>query len=98
PRHLHSFPTRRSSDLTDGTSVYFSSTNGLERTNPAFVREAVNSSAIPADLRAMGSTHIGDIDAWNDSLYVPIEDGPDYNNPKVRSEEHTSELQSLAYL
>src|SRR5205823_13352489 len=60
PRHLHSFPTRRSSDLLDWKE---------------------GSNAVPAELGQTG--------AFVDDKYA---------KKHHRSEEHTSELQSLAYL
>ncbi len=88
PRGLDSFRlfaavTRGQGVATDGTRIFFSGTDGLERTNTSYVRETANLRAIPMWLETMGSNHIGDIDLWNGVLYAPVEDGRAYNNPQI---------------
>src|SRR5687767_15443476 len=68
-RDLHSFPTRRSSDLP-GPVVQLA-------------------AAAPRDPAVAGAAGAGGL--------LPPEPRPDRQHPP-RSEEHTSELQSLAYL
>src|SRR5262249_56779969 len=78
-RHLHSFPTRRSSDLTRPTS------SGLTlRIRPAGISTnwRSNSAFTPSPSK---------IAATNTSA-------PKSKNIRARSEEHTSELQSLTNL
>src|SRR5262249_60696066 len=70
PRHLPSFPTRRSSDLANPTSVIASTPNQQAR-QPA--RAAACGSPAPKCC-------------------------PTSVEPAIRSEEHTSELQSLTNL
>src|SRR5205823_11328495 len=90
--HLHSFPTRRSSDLAleaayrevreldraDGDAAEGAGAEGGDR--------AVSTSAAVQEERAAAALISQDV-AQKVSLCV-----------RIRSEEHTSELQSLAYL
>src|SRR5205823_11482501 len=69
-RNLHSFPTRRSSDLSR---------------RKAFARSRWRLKAIRLSSRA-------------GLCYECIADSSFFHRARVRSEEHTSELQSLAYL
>src|SRR5205823_12375471 len=91
PQHLHSFPTRRSSDLNRAVSI---------RTEPSGRTSSVSSAPIRTDCP--------------DSSTAMTNCSPDARGPasskrilratasqrvsSARSEEHTSELQSLAYL
>src|SRR5687767_15722615 len=79
PRDLHSFPTRRSSDLT--------SLDGRIAEAPG--RRTALTSA-PANLHAHRVR--AEVDAIGVGVGTILVDDPE------RSEEHTSELQSLAYL
>src|SRR5205823_8735120 len=87
PHHLHSFPTRRSSDLAPGR--VFPLILDAEASNP----EAQPSADAPIDIqqrcRSLAQAH--DVRGIEDGQQLVIA-------PHVRSEEHTSELQSLAYL
>jgi hypothetical protein len=60
-----------------GGGWIFSGTNGLWRTDGDLHIEATNPSPIPADLRARGYNHIGDVDVAGAYLYAPLEQ-PDY--------------------
>src|SRR5205823_9867860 len=91
PRDLHSFPTRRSSDLTEASATaalqalpaghrdHVDPLNKAWRTVPetsgASIALALETALQAKQLEAMSSVDV-----------------------VVRSEEHTSELQSLAYL
>src|SRR5205814_9973995 len=78
PRHLHSFPTRRSSDLERGW---------LNPPHKSHLCAACGTIWRPADVETEGVAAIqskGQHDTW-----IP---------PTRRSEEHTSELQSLRHL
>src|SRR5205823_12969055 len=86
-RHLHSFPTRRSSDLrSDQTSRAFTSPPGASIPAPA---QLASPPICPASSRV----------TWRPARasFHAIEE-PMMPAPITRSEEHTSELQSLAYL
>src|SRR5205823_14409567 len=74
--HLHSFPTRRSSDLA---------TKGVAMDSKFPLGDTVITS------NAQITLHPEDVLRMQRDLSVARDDG-------VRSEEHTSELQSLAYL
>src|SRR5205823_13461441 len=81
PRDLHSFPTRRSSDLTlmTGASRY---SNARSETSAAI--------SPPGPPVIVGS--------WS-TITLPVFAAVDrIASSSSRSEEHTSELQSLAYL
>src|SRR5205814_9628755 len=87
--HLHSFPTRRSSDLSDVEIVAIS--NSTYESAEKFCQENVP-NAVP-------------IANWPDLVALPDIDivwigTPPYMHSAVtvRSEEHTSELQSLRHL
>src|SRR5205823_14833125 len=92
PPHLPPFPTRRSSDLTSASA------SGAGR--------SIGSSAAPvADVRTLGAgpaeaeQHDGPHPVRPPGLGQPLDVGRgDGLEPVERSEEHTSELQSLAYL
>src|SRR5205814_7134155 len=78
-RDLHSFPTRRSSDLVDEKLVEHS--------------------------RRLGGLMLAEMERWEDEIPI-VSDvrgkglmiGMDLIVPRTRSEEHTSELQSLRHL
>src|SRR5205823_12879339 len=78
-RDLHSFPTRRSSDLASTARV-------TSRLRLALVPPTAERGEV-ASFSARARTRASSCEASHRSL----------NNPH-RSEEHTSELQSLAYL
>src|SRR5205823_13802759 len=92
--HLHSFPTRRSSDLINSYRIFYQSDKALP--------------PVGVNLNIFGST-IFDINAPsllkysienNEIVHVARDSSPDSGERQfsARSEEHTSELQSLAYL
>src|SRR5205085_8120339 len=93
--HLHSFPTRRSSDLAApvrtihdlvARSVYQGVRVALESTISASAAQAVPRNAHPIDERLAGRLAVGVLNgAFGDLL-------------ERRSEEHTSELQSQSNL
>src|SRR5205814_10691108 len=74
PRHLHSFPTRRSSDLSASSSRSSGSSSAM------MARGLGSTSLRPLGLRPLCSHAAGAVASWR------------------RSEEHTSELQSLRHL
>src|SRR5205823_14787014 len=81
PRALHSFPTRRSSDLTPhDTPAHFSAPAVGPRSCPADGSRDRRRDRQPSGRSDRGVRAAGP-DGW-----------------RSRSEEHTSELQSLAYL
>src|SRR5262245_65177564 len=86
-RYLHSFPTRRASDLASSASVY-----GMAEEFPTTERQN------PYDNRTL----YGAAKAVNEGLLRSYNDmhGLDYVAFRYfnRSEEHTSELQSLRHL
>src|SRR5205823_7117636 len=95
---LHSFPTRRSSDLfASGTFVFFPNLqNG--RTPPA----PYNTGTCPAAQNLADGTCILTMPGQSSSGETPIHEhaavfGLWAHPTSNRSEEHTSELQSLAY-
>jgi PEP-CTERM motif len=80
------FPTtdgRGQGVTNDGTSYYFSSTNGIQETDQNFNILAQNNNAIPASLAALGDSHIGDIECYNGKLYLPVEDENIYKQPHI---------------
>src|SRR5205823_6802560 len=94
-QYLHSFPTRRSSDLnftvlvnvtdaalkTVANGGHVANANGYDI---GFYADSVGTTKLKWEVEKYDGT-TGNLIAW-----VKI--------PSVRSEEHTSELQSLAYL
>src|SRR5205823_8831566 len=95
PRSLHSFPTRRSSDLVMDPGDH-----------PSFLCRFEPTTLITA--LAMGTTHVGLGATLSTSFNEPFNVARMFGSIdhisggraawNVRSEEHTSELQSLAYL
>src|SRR5699024_12144173 len=85
-RYLHSFPTRRSSDLGSITYTYPQINRVTEDINVVVYLKKVNYSKVRYDIVADNAT-------WTDS---PFDQGADglFIDTKGRSEEHTSELQS----
>lgn len=81
----------RSQGLTvKGSQWFFSWQYGLERTRAVtaagttqWVSVMSRPLAIPPDLLAAGSNHIGDIDTYGNILIAPIEDGPAYLHPRL---------------
>src|SRR5205823_12678217 len=97
-RDLHSFPTRRSSDLAFFISLDVLIGQLLELDQRLLSRDLSDFEGLPSRLRALCdgdkerlSGHFG-VHYLHDHL-VQVQDLAD-----IRSEEHTSELQSLAYL
>jgi hypothetical protein len=85
--------TRSQGVTTDGSAWIFSWQGGLERTNDAYVTQAI--AGWPADIivnhpfvRTDGTnhlinTHFGDVDYYDGKVYAPYEDGSEgpINNP-----------------
>jgi outer membrane protein assembly factor BamB len=67
---------------TDGNSWFFSWQQGLSRANLDGTVAARNPMAIPPELAAQGSNHIGDLDYHDGRLYVAIEDDG-YKRPTI---------------
>src|SRR5205823_12063262 len=88
--HLHSFPTRRSSDLIAHPS------------HSAHPTETVREGQRRGTVGRRGHSATGASEVAGDRVVVVrptrkhLVDDP--HDPSYRSEEHTSELQSLAYL
>src|SRR5207244_11014266 len=80
PLHLHSFPTRRSSDLDDAQSIY-----SFRAATVRNILEFPNQFKPPAHIVTLEENY---------RSTQPILDACN----KVRSEEHTSELQSPDHL
>src|SRR5205814_10698899 len=93
--HLHSFPTRRSSDLAD-----FAVKHRLPSIShlPEFVRHGglMSYGADRADLFRRAATYVDKILKGARPADLPVEQASKFQ--LVRSEEHTSELQSLRHL
>jgi len=64
--------------ILSGTHSPAPLTDILVRANDDLVPQAQNAGAIPADWRAKGYNHIGDIDVVGDVIYAPFEQ-PDYS-------------------
>src|SRR5205823_14869125 len=98
PRHRHSFPTRRSSDLagllcddTAAVAIYLERHDRVGEPFAVVIEEQQRVEESVAELVMQRLIGVGDVEpafdhAAGDEL------------PGIRSEEHTSELQSLAYL
>src|SRR5205823_8343877 len=97
PRDLHSFPTRRSSDLKDHSRV--GAKHGEFVTDEICDRFCVlgTPEQVTAKLRELESVGVDQFD-----IYLMTKGADEtlaaYGKEIIRSEEHTSELQSLAYL
>src|SRR5205823_14238478 len=94
-RYRHSFPTRRSSDLRLLVDAGLSGNILIERLRKAGTH--------PAQLQGVlvtheHSDHIIGLPVLTKRYAIPVITAPDTNGVAFRSEEHTSELQSLAYL
>src|SRR5205823_12494108 len=89
-RHLHSFPTRRSSDLaaSDGTWSAVERISG----NTTFIAKTSSATSLAVTVKVISTAKIATKVGRGRSLRISVSGGPS------RSEEHTSELQSLAYL
>src|SRR5207253_10679856 len=92
PPHLHSFPTRRSSDLLS------------DRTSKAVIKHCIklNGATLAADTSAVlseGEHRAVALAAFMAELKMyPGKDAIVIDDPVSRSEEHTSELQSRGHL
>src|SRR5262249_58956325 len=95
-RHLHSFPTRRSSDLTGGVKELLDAAQAKLGVTPNMMRTMAQS---PAVLEAYGHRQDGWIERRRDSGGAQRFRQRRSNRRGIeirqRSEEHTSELQSL---
>lgn len=81
---VKSFPTpdgfyKSQGVATDGSRLYFSWNAGLHSTDLTMDTVLVDNvfDAIPYDMKAQGSNHIGDLDYYDGQLYAPIEDKDD---------------------
>src|SRR5205823_13691949 len=95
-RYLHSFPTRRSSDLTIASLLF-----GIR--DPKVLAAAVLHDTIEdttTDYDDLAERFGKDVADWVASLTKDMRRPEDEREEeyRARSEEHTSELQSLAYL
>src|SRR5205823_12689127 len=94
PRGLHSFPTRRSSDLTGNGSPGFVFVTKDGQKPVVFAKGSQGSRVAPW----IGRHHYA-FELYGDNqrraLLARVAVS---GSPEERSEEHTSELQSLAYL
>src|SRR5205823_14366029 len=88
---LHSFPTRRSSDLFDPFSTHANPSGG-------YIRDQFPDNIIPASLINPVSANLTKFYPLPSSSGAAPTNANNYYNTGSRSEEHTSELQSLAYL
>src|SRR5205823_13918824 len=93
PRDLHSFPTRRSSDLTSGSNA--ANTFFAGRGDVLVTYESEAYAAFAAGQR--GKLVVPKPTMLIELPMVAVKDAPSAAKA-FRSEEHTSELQSLAYL
>src|SRR5205823_14172543 len=94
---LHSFPTRRSSDLSRERAHDVRPDRGGEKRLVDRETEGDVDSGSLAGEDLAGSEAVGCEGDLDDHVLVPRCD-PAALDDHVRSEEHTSELQSLAYL
>src|SRR5262245_48421455 len=94
-RHLHSFPTRRSSDL-GAYSVPFNNIAG----STSLVRAQIPALSLPlAPFVASGTTPLPTVAGFDpDRRDIYTEQWTANVQQELRSEEHTSELQSLRHL
>src|SRR5205823_14828077 len=93
PRHLHSFPTRRSSDLLiSGARDVLDAANPRHAEKQKLLRHirSLDVDCVVVDLGAGTGFNVLDFFLIADTGIVVL--------LPERSEEHTSELQSLAYL
>src|SRR5205823_10279307 len=90
PTNLHSFPTRRSSDLCMIASTSARSNVLLDPRQQVRHRARIRRRSVQQAMAGARKQHDGEVLALH--LAQPLERGC------TRSEEHTSELQSLAYL
>src|SRR5205823_14053676 len=88
-QHLHSFPTRRSSDLEPGETAAL-----VEPDGRGVVLFDVEQDLLQAAAAEVRQAEVGERPPQPEPLGV----GVDAEDVDLRSEEHTSELQSLAYL
>src|SRR5205823_10389278 len=98
PRHLHSFPTRRSSDLLD-TGPWARADLRLDR-NLHYRDRLLLAFENGCDSRIRAAPGLDQLGALDFRRFSAL--GSKYQSLALayspRSEEHTSELQSLAYL
>src|SRR5207253_8087311 len=90
-RHLHSFPTQRSSDLLMSTLFYWI---GMFARGQAAAMERIGSRLVWV---AVTMALVGTMVRWYES-YLIVTDIGHIPVSNLRSEEHTSELQSRGHL
>src|SRR5205823_13689925 len=94
-RYLHSFPTRRSSDLDRG-DIFLGDVAALDLVEELEARSTLGRDHVDLDFAELaGATRlllvgVGEVDRLREIFAI--------GDLRSRSEEHTSELQSLAYL
>src|SRR5205823_12658992 len=95
-RILHSLPTRRSSDLKNLVDLTCRLVN-IDTTVPPGLNYPRISQLLASELKELGVTPTVSVipDA---SMRRKVSPEVGLKGPRPRSEEHTSELQSLAYL
>src|SRR5205823_8806555 len=91
PLHLHSFPTRRSSDL-EGALLVAARRAGMDPTAIRARWPRVAEIAFTSERKKMSTLH-AQLPESQVGAVLSLPEGE-----RLRSEEHTSELQSLAYL
>ncbi|MBK6697529.1 MAG: hypothetical protein IPG50_35890 [Myxococcales bacterium] len=74
--------TRSQGVVFDGSGYVFSWTLGLQRTDTNLAVTVNKTAAIPIDMLIGGSSHIGDVDLHQGTLYAPIEDKK-YEKPTI---------------
>src|SRR5205823_11942848 len=97
-RSLHSFPTRRSSDLRDKDDKPFADERFILRRDK---RGKVTGVRCSRGTAFKAGDAIGTLNNQNHVHLIAGPTGSEFNALaalELRSEEHTSELQSLAYL
>src|SRR5207253_5774793 len=98
PRHLHSLPTRRSSDLSPNSSACPIRSTCTPCSRRLDSRNPIHSGAGDIGLRLLNTAPVRDTSCvMTHSTPVPKPYSPSFTSPK-RSEEHTSELQSRGHL
>src|SRR5205814_8907412 len=89
PRDLHSFPTRRSSDLAELYIAKLTGAQVVPPTNSTATGLMTFRQALDGHSAAV-SLSLNDLSSSETAAHI--------HSPAARSEEHTSELQSLRHL
>lgn len=68
----------------DGESIFYSGKSALERVSADNSEVlAINTGAIPDELKALGIKHIGGISVYNGTLYAALEDSKVWRHPVI---------------